>query len=229
MDRSWCHTVGYVAPLLAATAVAGHLAGHAIDATDVAALLGAGLRPEAIAAAEAIAAGLADARSIVTVGSGADRPAARELALKLEEGTWLPSTARDLETVLHGHLSAMDASTGLVLLLADPRALADRAERARGVLRACSVLGVRIAAILSAAAAEAVEVDLTPLGRIVVPASPGLAAPAGALLGTAVPLQVLTERLARARGTNPDPIRRDDPRYLAAAAAVAEPAVRPDR
>jgi hypothetical protein len=31
---------------------------------------------------------------------------------------------------------------------------------------------------------------------------------------------MLTERLARARGTNPDPIRRDDPAYLAAADAA---------
>ena len=37
-----------------------------------------------------------------------------------------------------------------------------------------------------------------------------------ALVGTATPLQLLTERLARARGTNPDLIRRDDPVYLAA-------------
>jgi hypothetical protein len=41
-----------------------------------------------------------------------------------------------------------------------------------------------------------------------------------ALLGSAAPLQLITERLARARGTNPDPIRRDDPRYRAAAEAA---------
>ena len=46
--------------------------------------------------------------------------------------------------------------------------------------------------------------------------APDLPAPVAALLGTATPLQLLTERLARARGTDPDPIRRDDPRYRAA-------------
>ena len=61
----------------------------------------------------------ADCRTIVTIASGADRPAARELALKIEEAAWIPTTMRDLETFLHGHLPAMDATTGLVLILAD--------------------------------------------------------------------------------------------------------------
>jgi hypothetical protein len=39
-----------------------------------------------------------------------------------------------------------------------------------------------------------------------------------AILGVVTPLQLLTERLARARGTNPDSIGRDDPRHAAAAA-----------
>jgi len=47
-----------------------------------------------------------------------------------------------------------------------------------------------------------------------------LPAPVAALLGSATPLQLLTERIARARGTNPDAIRRDDPVYLAAADAA---------
>ena len=45
-------------------------------------------------------------------------------------------------------------------------------------------------------------------------------APVAALVGSATPLQLLTERLARARRTNPDLIRRDDPVYLAASAAA---------
>jgi hypothetical protein len=61
---------------------------------------------------------------------------------------------------------------------------------------------------------------LTPAGRVVVPEDASLPAPVAALFGTVTPLQLLTERLARARGTNPDPIRRDDSRYLAAADAA---------
>ena len=37
--------------------------------------------------------------------------------------------------------------------------------------------------------------------------------------GAAVPIQLLAERLARARGTNPDTIGREDPRQAAAAEA----------
>jgi hypothetical protein len=55
---------------------------------------------------------------------------------------------------------------------------------------------------------------------LLVPAAPDLPHAAAALLGSAVPLQLLTERLARALGINPDPIRRDDPAYLAAANAA---------
>ena len=62
--------------------------------------------------------------------------------------------------------------------------------------------------------------DLTPAGRILVAEAPTLPAPVAALFGTATPLQLVTERVARARGTNPDPIRRDDPRYRAASDAA---------
>ena len=64
------------------------------------------------------------------------------------------------------------------------------------------------------------DAALTPAGRLLVAEAPALPSPVAALLGTATPLQLLTERIARARGTNPDPIRRDDPRYVAAADAA---------
>ncbi len=157
-------------------------------------------------------------RPILTVASGADRTAARELVLKLEEGTWIPAAMRDLETFLHGHLPSTDGVTGLVLILAERRARAERVARTRQALEAASVIGIRSAAILSADAAAELDPALTPLGRVVVPEAPGLPAAVAALLGTATPLQLIVERLARIVGTNPDPIRRDDPTYAAAAA-----------
>jgi hypothetical protein len=51
----------------------------------------------------------------------------------------------------------------------------------------------------------------------VIPEAPALPTPVAALLGTATPLQMLTERLARARGVDPDPIHRDVDRYREAA------------
>ena len=139
---------------------------------------------------------------------------------------WLPTTMRDLETFLHGHLPATDASTGLVLILADRVGRPERVERARDALAAAKVVGVRAAAILGRGVADQLSDDLTPAGRLVVIDSGELPDPVAALLATATPLQQLTERIARARGTNPDLIRRDDPTYLAAARAAetAEPA-----
>ncbi len=221
-DQSYCHTIGYTSPLLAAAAVGAALVGGAsggrLDGVAVRALMAAGIDPTATAAAEAIAAGLAGTRPILTVASGADRTAARELVLKLEEGTWIPAAMRDLETFLHGHLPSTDGATGLVLILTERRARAERIARTRQALEAASVIGIRSAAILVADAAAELDPALTPLGRVVVPEAPELPAAVAALLGTATPLQLIVERLARVVGTNPDPIRRDDPAYAAAAA-----------
>lgn len=217
-DQSWCHTVGYLSPILAATAAAALTMGVALDAAAVRALLAAGFVQAPTA--ESMAAELASVDELLVVASGVDRPAARELALKVEEASYLPTVARDLETILHGHLPATRATTGLVLVLTERERREDRARRARGVLEAARVLGIRAGAILAADIARAWPPELTPMGRMAVPDAPALQAPATALIGSAVPLQWLAERLARARGTNPDTLRRTDARYAAAAAAV---------
>jgi glucosamine--fructose-6-phosphate aminotransferase (isomerizing) len=218
MDQSWCHTVGYVSPLLASAATTGHLVGRPLDAERIESLMAESTRDEA--GAEAIAAQLEDVDRLIVVASGADRVAGRELVLKVEEACWLPSAYRDLETFLHGHLPATDERTGLVLLLTERDDREARAERARQALAASRALGHRAAAILAAGADGLVPADLTPAGRTVVPDAPDVPAPVASLLTSAMALQLVTERLARARGTNPDPIRRDDPRYAAAAAAA---------
>jgi glutamine---fructose-6-phosphate transaminase (isomerizing) len=218
LDHSWCHTIGYISPLVVAAAVGAHLASRPLDADAVRSLLAAGSRDES--GAEAIAGRLADARTILVIGSGADRPAARELALKIEEAAWVPSTMRDLETFLHGHLPATDDTTGLVLILTDRDGRTERLARASQALAATAVLGLRSAAILARDLNDELAADLTPAGRLLVDEAPSLPAPVAALLGSLTPLQLLTERIARARGTNPDPIRRDDARYLAASDAT---------
>ena len=218
MDHGWCHTVGYLAPIVAATAIADELAGRRTDASLLRELLASGAKDEA--GAETIAAVLAGSSQIITVGSGADRPAARELALKIEEAAWLPTTMRDLETFLHGHLPAMGPTTGLVLVLTDRDGRAARVARARAALAAAKVVGIRAAAIVGRDVHGQLDGDLTPAGRLRVDEVKALPAPLAALFGTATPLQLLTERIARARGTNPDLIRRDDPAYRDAAAAA---------
>jgi glutamine---fructose-6-phosphate transaminase (isomerizing) len=218
LDQSWCHTVGYLSPLVAATAVGAHIAGRVVDGAFRSAardLIQAGVDRAGIA--EPVATRFSETRSIVVVASGADRTAGRELVLKIEEGTWIPAAYRDLETFLHGHLAATDEAMGLVLILADRDRRAERLARATGALRAARGIGMVAAAILAADAAVDLPTDLTPAGRIVIPEAPALPAPVAALLGTATPLQMLTERLARARGVNPDPIHRDVDRYREAA------------
>jgi fructoselysine-6-P-deglycase FrlB-like protein len=219
LDQSWCHTVGYVSPLLAAMAVGDHLAGPTPGIGDSAAeLLTAGMAD--VAAIEGLAARLATCDRILVIASGTDRTAGRELVLKLEEGTWIPAAYRDLETILHGHWPGTDATTGLVLVMADREARDERLARAAQALTAAGAIGLRTGAILAAGAARGIPESLTPAGRVVVPDAPALPAPAAALLGTATALQLLTERLARAVGRDPDPIRRDDPAYAAAGAAA---------
>ena len=224
LDQGWCHTVGYLSPLVAAVAVAAHLARRPVDEslrTAARDLLQAGVDRSSIA--EAVAARLAGSRQILVIASGADRPAARELVLKIEEGTWIPAAYRDLETFLHGHLAATDESTGLVLVLTDRDHRAERLERARGALRAAKVIGMETAAIVTADIAADLPTDLTTAGRIVVPEAPALPSPVAALLGTTTPLQLLTERLARAKGVDPDAIHRDVDRYREAADAAEAP------
>jgi fructoselysine-6-P-deglycase FrlB-like protein len=219
MDHGWCHTVGYLSPIVAAAAIGSELSGSELDPVAVRELVASGARDGR--GAEAIAAVLAGCSTIITVGSGADRAAARELALKVEEAAWLPTTMRDLETFLHGHLPAMDESTGLVLILTDRAAREARTGRARQALAAAKVVGIRAAAIVARSVDSELSEDLTPAGRLIVDEAPDLPAPVAALIGSATPLQLLTERIARARGTNPDLIRRDDPVYREAAEAAS--------
>ena len=217
LDQSWCHTIGYLAPILAAAAVGAHISGRPVDPATVRDVLVAGLAADTIAAVERLAAALAPLERVIVIGSGVDRVAARELALKLEEGTHIPASARDLETVLHGHLAGMDGRTGLVLIASDESSVDARRSRAAGALRAAAAIGCTIGVIAGPAYRDAFEDAQVIVAPTVETA--GLPRAVAALVATAVPLQLLTERIARIRGVNPDPIRRDDPAYLRAAEA----------
>lgn len=217
LDQSWCHTIGYLSPLIAGAALAGRIRGEALDPTAARALLTIGLE-EAGAAKEAAAA-LAGCRCVLVAGAGADLVSAHELALKIEEGSGLPATARHLETVRHGHLAAADETTGLILILADaePQGAPVR-QRAIRVLRSAEALAMPVAAILGARLGPEIPHDLTPAGRLTAAEANVLPPLAEVLIGCAVPLQLLALQLAMARGHNPDAIGRDDPRHAAAAA-----------
>lgn len=210
-DQSWCHTVGYLAPLVAGMALAAKLRRARLDAAAIRALLD--VSQDAHGPAE-IAAALVGTDRIVVVGSGPDVISARELALKISEGPRLAATAFELETALHGHLAAVTRWTGLVVVLTDgsPAVLA----RAHKLLAAAKALSVPAAAIIGDEITAELEPDETPAGRIELPHTGRVPALAGSLLASAIALQLLTERLARARSMNPDTLGREDPAQAAA-------------
>ena len=192
-DESWCHTVAYISPMLTVALGLG-----ALGAEEAAAVI----RSEVEARAERRrgAEQLRSATRLLAVGSGLDAITASELALKIEEAVYVATTPMGAEKILHGHLPAADASTGIVLLRFDPSFAAARDARAENVLAAVDVLGM-------------------PVVRLA-PAAPVASVPA-ALLAGALALQLLTLELAHAHGTNPDLIRREQDPYRAAAEAGA--------
>jgi fructoselysine-6-P-deglycase FrlB-like protein len=214
-DQSWCHTVGYLSPLVAGACLHADLRNAELDAEAVERQVAAG---SDATVAESLAAGLDGVDRLLVAGSGIDYPAARELALKIEEGVRLPAVAHELETVRHGHLAAANDRTGLVLVLTDGdgRGAALR-DRSASVLRSAAALGMPSVVIGSTAVADVAEGASG--GSSLVELEPALPRPVAATLAVVVPLQLLTERLARVRGTNPDTIGREDPRQAAAASA----------
>jgi len=216
-DQSWCHTVGYLSPIIVGAALAGAVMDEPLDPVALRALLEVA---GGAAEAEEAAHNLAGCTRLIAIGADLDLVAARELALKIEEGAGLPATALHTETVRHGHLAAATPHTGLVLVLTDaePGAEAVR-ERGLAALRSARVLGMPAAAILGARVGAQIPLELTPAGRLTGPEANRIWPPAERILGSAIPLQMLAERLTRARGRDPDPIGRDDPRQAAAAEA----------
>jgi glucosamine--fructose-6-phosphate aminotransferase (isomerizing) len=188
LERSWCHTVAYVSPVLVYALFAGLSVARANE------IIEAELetRPERRGAAVEVA----RCRRLLVVASGVDEVTASELALKIEEAVHIPSTPLGAEKVLHGHLPAADGQTGLVLLRFDPSGADRRDAQTRRVGAACEVLAMPTATL----------------------GTGGLSTPAEALLAGALALQLFTLELSVVLGINPDQIRREDPLYRRVAA-----------
>jgi len=194
-DQSWCHTVGYLSPLLVGAWLAASLADTAPDPDAVVDWF---RRPTLVDTSS-----LAACDRLLIVGAGIDLTSARECALKVEEGAQLPATALHLETVRHGHLAAATDRTGLVLIRTDAGAPAGPIrDRTDAVLRSAGILGMPTVVLEPAALGPA-----------------GLTPTAVSALGPVIGLQRLAVDLALARDRNPDPIGRIDPRQRAAAEA----------
>jgi fructoselysine-6-P-deglycase FrlB-like protein len=217
-DKSWCHTVGYLSPMVAGAVIAGHVAGKELDAAALELHLDEcrALKQQA----SEIARGFRGIDRLIVVGGGYDRITADELVLKVEEGLHLPSSARDLETFTHGHLPACDERSGLVIVATEHRGRARRTDRGRLLLRAARHIGMPCAAILVPAVEGSWGRELTNAGRILLPHAAKLTPTTSALTASAMALQLLTLELVHDRGTYPDLIRREEAPWREAAAIL---------
>lgn len=217
-DKGWCHTVGYLSPMVAGALIAGHVAGKELDGAALEQHLEEcrGLRQQATEIAKAFH----GIERLIVVGGGYDRITADELVLKVEEGLHLPSAARELETFGHGHLPACDEKTGLVVIATEHRGRARRTDRGRLLLRASRHVGMPCAAILVPAVEGSWGRELTNAGRITLPHAAKLTPTTSALTASAIALQLLTLELVHDRGTYPDLIRREEAPWREAAAIL---------
>ncbi|HEV3289531.1 MAG TPA: SIS domain-containing protein [Streptosporangiaceae bacterium] len=215
-DKSYCHTVGYTSPMLTGF----YLASAYQEGEFPAAGLAGYLRELLTMRTRALEIGgaLGKAERLVAAGSLIDVPTARELALKVAEGAWVPTTVLGVEDTLHGHLVAHDASSALVAVVTGGPGADRAAEGAHELLMAARRIGLQTAAILSPDLEGAILSEDVTAGKLVIPhaALPELVT---SLLGGAVALQLLTIGLVHARKTNPDLLRREQAPYREAVAA----------
>jgi glutamine---fructose-6-phosphate transaminase (isomerizing) len=215
-DKSYCHTVGYTSPMLAAFYLASAYRQEEFPAAGLGRYLGELLTMRTRALE--IGGELGKAERLISAGSLIDVPTARELALKVAEGAWVPTTTLGVEDTLHGHLVAHDANSALVVVVTGGPGADRAAEGAHELLMAARQIGLQTAAILSPDLAGAILSEDVTAGQLVIPraALPELVT---SLLGGAVALQLLTIGLVYARKTNPDLLRREQAPYRAAVAA----------
>jgi glutamine---fructose-6-phosphate transaminase (isomerizing) len=160
LERSWCHTASYTCAVAAIAA----LDGEEID------WLAQAVERELIEPVTPFT-----QERVLIVGAGRDWPTAQEAALKLREGAWVDATAYETETILHGHLAAVDERVRVYVLEGEGRA----AERSADVVRALEQLGCEVTLhatshpvvdvvrfqLLTLAVAEARGIDPDPIRR----------------------------------------------------------------
>jgi fructoselysine-6-P-deglycase FrlB-like protein len=160
LERSWCHTASYTCAVAALRAL------HGDDIRELPGLVESALRQEVAPF---------DESRVLVVGAGRDWPTAQEACLKLREGAWVDATAYQTETILHGHLAAVDEAVRAYVLEGEGRA----AERAADAAAALETLGCNVTVLptrhpvvdivhfhlLTLAVAEARGIDPDPIRR----------------------------------------------------------------
>jgi len=210
-DRSWCHTLAYLSPIVVAAAVADHLRAKPFQPAPLEQLIRQLLGPSA--AYGAIASAISRNERIATVGTGADLITARELALKISEATWVPACAHELEDVLHGHLVPHDERSALIAVVTESGSTRS-IKRTASLFRTARRIGLATALVATKnAGAEEIDEELTSAGRSIAPDSSELDQTVGSLVAGGVALQRLTLELAHELRRNPDLLRRDEAAY----------------
>jgi glutamine---fructose-6-phosphate transaminase (isomerizing) len=215
-DKSYCHTIGYTAPMLTGFCVASAYREETFPAAGLARYLRdlLTMRPRALE----IGRELGKAERLIAAGSLIDVPTVRELALKIAEGAWVPTAMLGVEDTLHGHLVAHDADSALVVVVTGGPNADVAADRAHELLMAARKIGLRTAAIVSPDLKNRILAEDVSAGLLVIPHA-DLPEIVTSLLGGAVALQLLTTGLVHARKTNPDLLRREQAPYREAVAA----------
>jgi len=197
-ELSLCHTISFtlssLTALLLLKATAAQLPPGLLlpDLRELAAGIDALLAREGEVARRAKAL-LAPQR--VVVGAAEGLPLAREVGLKLSEAAYLASPALELELFFHGYIPAYAPGDHILAVL--PPAAGTRGEDLRRVAQVMD-MGLTV-------------VDLPTLRTFAPDLSPECFP-----WVAGVYLQLLTYHAALLRGTDPDRLRREDPRYLAA-------------
>ena len=209
-ERSWAHTVSYLAALASFAGIANELATpeRRLDLGALPEVVREALQLEGVA--HRMAAGMVSATPsgpplVVLIGGGANAVTAREAVLKFRETSYVPAAAFDLEESLHGPLASVTAETLVIPIVPDGRSVRRAAELAAALRR----IGVTPLALVGNEASSAFE----DAHRFLLPDVPEVLSP----LPAVVPLQFLSYFLAVGTGRNPDLIRRDEEPYRLAA------------
>jgi len=211
-EKSWAHTASYTAAISSLAALANALAEPAerLDLSPLPDIVREALQLEEmahrVAASTILVERYREPARIVLVGAGPNVATAQEGALKLQETSYVPAVAFELEEMLHGPLAAVTSDT-LLIILAPAGA---STQRALDLVRAARALETVPVVLGGGDAIEAFD----GAHRLILSDLPEVLSP----IPYVVPLQFFSYFLAVGKDINPDLLRRDDERYRAARA-----------
>lgn len=195
-DRSWANTMSYTTQLTALAYLARN-AGDGLHGvgpgslSGIPRLLRTPLRLEA--SLRRLARRIAREDRVTFLGTGLDAITALEGALKIRETCGMTASGYQLEQFLHGPFLSLDRRESVVALLSK-----EDCSRGKDILRALAGTGARVTTIGDDAHADLRMPRIPPVLRPI---------------ASVIPLQLLAYHAALARGTNPDVMRADIPRY----------------